>query len=68
MVGRNHQDDPLPVVNLVKKAPFPNPVAPSRGLPVFQAFDARTQIGIFSEDRVNVFAKLRPQTLLGHRT
>src|SRR5712692_3595959 len=68
MVCRNHEDDPLSVVNLVKEAPFAYPAAPSRRLPVLQAFDARTEIGIFSENRVNVFAKLRRQAFLGHRT
>ncbi len=64
MVGGDHEDDSLLVINLVEESPFTHAIAPSVGLPVLEAIHVRTETGVLAQEGVDVVAELGFDTLL----
>jgi hypothetical protein len=68
VVGGDHEDDSLLVINLVEESPFTHAIAPSGGLPVLEAIDVRTEIGVLAQEGVDVVAELGFDSLLYGRS
>ena len=64
MVGGDHEDGSLLVIDLEEESPFTNAIAPSGGLPVLKALDVWTEIGVLAQDGVDVVAELGFDALL----
>ena len=62
MVGCNQKDDSLRRINFIEESPIAHAIPPSGGVPVFQALDVRSPIGVFAQDGVDVIAELGFQT------
>ena len=58
VIGGSHENDALLLIDLVKEAPIPHSVAPSRRVPIFQSLDIRTGMRGLAKNRVNVITKL----------
>ena len=68
VVGGDHEDDSLHVINLVEESPFTHAIAPSGGLPVLEAIDVRAEIGVLAQEGVDVVAELGFDSLLYGRS
>jgi hypothetical protein len=64
VVGGDHEDNSLLVINLVEESPFTQAIAPSGGLPVLEALEVWTEIGILAQEGVDVVAELGFDALL----
>jgi hypothetical protein len=68
VVGGDHEDDSLLVIDLIEESPFTHAIAPSWGLPVLEAIDVGTEIGVLAQDGVDVVAELGVDSLLYGRS
>lgn len=70
MVGGRHGNHPLLLVDFVEESPITHAVSPGWRFPILQALDVGTEVGIISEDGIDVLAKFGLEALLrgGYRT